>query len=147
MYIEKYRPVIKLFLTSASPRFLYWSIFLVITLLYRPPLILVILDWSYITHIAAISTVYIDRLYRPLRHCNLSILEGLRIFLSTSKRKIERKKTKEENKQDSNSQQYRRTSVFYSAYISHIDLVLVNILYIYTRSLVIIYTYTLGSLL
>ena len=35
---------------------------MLITLLYRPPLILVILDWSYITHIAAISTAYIDHL-------------------------------------------------------------------------------------
>ena len=48
------------------------------------------------------------------RHCNLSTLEGLRIFLSTSKRKIERKKTKEENKQDSNSQQYESQATPYT---------------------------------
>ena len=34
VYIEKYRPVIK---TSASPRFLYWSIFLVIAFLVFDP--------------------------------------------------------------------------------------------------------------
>ena len=74
-----------------------FSLIFIITLLDRPPLILVILDWSY-----CLYRRNIDRLYRPLvsTACidhlgivyNLSTLEGLGIFLSTSKRKLKERR-------------------------------------------------------